>query len=209
VVAQAHPVDSTGLVLPDGSWPDSRGIAGPLERVRRFCNTVNRENGADAWRSTSELDAWLAREGYRVRPTRAVDLRRAKVVREAIWESVRSGTREPVAAAAPQVRVCCEATSGTIHLVAAGDTVEAVVAELVLHICEADRAGTFGRLKSCDHCRWVFYDTSKNRTGRWCSMQACGGREKAKAYRRRRSGDHRAPGTGRAPGRTGRTEAVR
>ena len=195
MVARAHPRDSTGLVLPDGSWPDARGVAGPLERVRRFCNTVNRENGADAWRSPSELDTWLAREGYRVRPSRAADLRRVRAVREAIWDSVRSGTRDAIAEVVPGVRVGCEATGGTIRLVAAGDTVEAMVTELVLDICDADRAGTFGRLKSCDHCRWVFYDTSKSRTGRWCSMQACGGREKAKAYRRRRSSDRRAAAT--------------
>jgi len=193
VAARTHPRDSTGLVLPDGSWPDARGVAGPLERVRRFCNTVNRENGADAWRSTSELDAWLAREGYRVRPSRAADLRRVKAVREAIWDSVRSGTRDAIAVLVPSVRVGCEAAGGTLRLVAAGDAVEAVVSEVVLDICAAERAGTFARLKSCDHCRWVFYDTSKNRTGRWCSMQACGGREKAKAYRRRRSSDRLTP----------------
>jgi predicted RNA-binding Zn ribbon-like protein len=209
MVARAHPVDSIGLVLPDGSWPDDRGVAGPLERVRRFCNTVNRENGADAWRSTSELDAWLAREGYRVRPTRRVDLRRAKALRDAIWESVRSGSGAPIAAAVPGVRLGCVATGGTVRLVSSGDTFEALVAELVLHICEADRAGTFGRLKSCDHCRWVFYDTSKNRTGRWCSMQACGGREKAKAYRRRRSSERPAPGAGRTAPTANPREAVR
>ena len=72
-----------------------------------------------------------------------------KAVREAIWESVRSGTRDAIAAVVPGVRVGCEATGGTIRLVAAGDTVETVVTELVLDICDADRAGTFGRLKSC------------------------------------------------------------
>ena len=116
-------------------------------------------------------------------------------MRQAIWESVRSGTRDAIAEVVPRVRVGCEATGGTIRLVAAGDTVEMVLTELVLDICDADRAGTFGRLKSCDHCRWVFYDTSKSRTGRWCSMQACGGREKAKAYRRRRSSDRRSAAT--------------
>ena len=194
-------MDSTGLVLPDGSWPDGAGVAGSLERVRRFCNTTNRENGADAWRSTSELDAWLAREGYRVRPTRRVDLQRAKAVRDAIWESVRSSSRAPIAAAVPSVQVGCVATDGTVRLVPAGDTFEAVVAELVLRICDAERSGTFARLKTCDHCRWVFYDTSRNRTGRWCSMQACGGREKAKAYRRRRSVETRTT-------RASATEAV-
>ena len=191
MTSRTHPVDSTGLVLPDGSWPDTRGVGGPLEAVRRFCNTVNRENGADAWRSTSELDAWLAGEGYRVPPSRAVDLRRVKAVRDAIWESVRSGSGAPIASTVPRVELSCAATDGTVRLVSTGDTVEAVVADLVLRICDADRAGTFGRLKSCDHCRWVFYDSSRNRTGRWCSMQACGGREKAKAYRRRTAGDGR------------------
>ena len=185
---RAHPRDSTGLVLPDGSWPDELGGAGPLEGVRRFCNTINRENGADAWRSTAELDEWLAREGYRVRPTSTADLHRVNVVRNAIWESIRAGTREPIAAAVPQVLLRCEVKDAKVRLVSSGDTVDAVVADLVLRICDADRSGTFGRLKSCDHCSWVFYDVSKNRTGRWCSMQACGGREKAKAYRRRKSG---------------------
>ena len=46
-----HPVDSAGLVLPEASWPDRPGSAGVLEPLRRFCNTVNRENGADAWRT--------------------------------------------------------------------------------------------------------------------------------------------------------------
>jgi predicted RNA-binding Zn ribbon-like protein len=186
-MARAHPVDSTGLVLPDGSWPDRPGAGGALESVRRFCNTINRENGADAWRSTAELDQWLAREGYLVRPTRAADLGRIKELREAIWQSVCTATRDPIAVVVPQLRVRCEAGDGTVRLVPSGDTVESVVAELVLRICDADRSGTFGRLKSCDHCRWVFFDTSKNRTGRWCSMQACGSREKAKAYRRRRT----------------------
>ena len=188
MVIRVHPVDSAGLVLPDGSWPDGLGVAGSLEGVRRFCNTVNRENGADAWRSTTELDAWLAGEGYRVRPSRPVDLMRLRLVRDVIWESVRTRTREPIVAAVPEVLVRCEADDGTVRLVSSGGTVEGVVADLVLRICDADRVGMFDRLKSCDHCRWVFYDTSKNRAGRWCSMQACGGREKAKAYRRRRSG---------------------
>ena len=188
-----HPLDSAGLVLPDGSWPDEFGVAGPLEGVRRFCNTINRENGADAWRSTVELDEWLAREGYRVRPTRTADLRRVNAVRNAIWESLCTGTREPIARAVPQVLLRCEATEATVRLVSSGDTVDAVVADLVLRICDADRSGMLGRLKSCDHCRWVFYDTSKNRTGRWCSMQACGGREKARAYRQRKSASDVAP----------------
>ena len=44
------------------------------------------------------------------------------------------------------------------------------------------------RLKTCrlDDCQWAFYDQSKNRSRTWCSMQVCGNRAKARAYRERR-----------------------
>jgi predicted RNA-binding Zn ribbon-like protein len=51
--------------------------------------------------------------------------------------------------------------------------------------------GTWERLKACprDCCLWAFYDTSKNRSKRWCSMESCGNVEKARAFRyRQRAG---------------------
>jgi predicted RNA-binding Zn ribbon-like protein len=41
------------------------------------------------------------------------------------------------------------------------------------------------RLHACasDTCRWLFLDTSKNRTRRWCDMKTCGNRAKARRYR--------------------------
>lgn len=44
------------------------------------------------------------------------------------------------------------------------------------------------RLKSCPSCRWLFIDTSRNRSRRWCSMQTCGGRDKALRHYRRTRG---------------------
>lgn len=46
------------------------------------------------------------------------------------------------------------------------------------------------RIKSCasDTCEWVFLDTSRNRKRRWCDMQTCGNREKARRHRARGSG---------------------
>ena len=40
------------------------------------------------------------------------------------------------------------------------------------------------RLRRCasETCRWLFLDTSKNRTRRWCDMKTCGNREKARRY---------------------------
>jgi predicted RNA-binding Zn ribbon-like protein len=46
---------------------------------------------------------------------------------------------------------------------------------------------SWSRLKTCPghHCGWVFYDRSRNNSGRWCSMTVCGGREKSRAHYRR------------------------
>ncbi|MBW3563024.1 MAG: CGNR zinc finger domain-containing protein, partial [Actinobacteria bacterium] len=43
------------------------------------------------------------------------------------------------------------------------------------------------RLKVCrsDTCRWAFYDSSRNRSGKWCDMAVCGNRTKVANYRER------------------------
>lgn len=43
------------------------------------------------------------------------------------------------------------------------------------------------RLRECaaDDCRWLFLDTTRNRSRRWCSMQTCGNRAKVHEFRRR------------------------
>ena len=51
-------------------------------------------------------------------------------------------------------------------------------------------SGHLARLRECqdDECGWLFIDTSKNHSRRWCSMEDCGNRAKARRhYRRARS----------------------
>jgi hypothetical protein len=185
-----HPVDSVGLVLPEPSWPDRPGSAGLLEPLRRLCNTTNRENGADAWRTSHQLSDWLAREGYGA--VGAIDdasLARLVVLREALWQGIWTGDYSPFAATAGTISTRVEPAG--VSLVPAGDGIDGVVARLALAVASAAAAGALDRLKSCHHCRWVFHDTSKNRSGRWCSMAACGSRAKARAYRRRIAGSMR------------------
>jgi predicted RNA-binding Zn ribbon-like protein len=47
--------------------------------------------------------------------------------------------------------------------------------------------GSFAHLKLCadETCRAVFYDRSKNHSGRWCSMSTCGSREKMRRLHQR------------------------
>jgi predicted RNA-binding Zn ribbon-like protein len=55
----------------------------------------------------------------------------------------------------------------------------------------ADLEGTWEGLKGCagDDCNAVFFDRSKNHSGRWCSMSTCGNRAKVRAWRERRRAD--------------------
>jgi predicted RNA-binding Zn ribbon-like protein len=39
------------------------------------------------------------------------------------------------------------------------------------------------RLGECEHCRWLFLDTTRNHSRRWCSMDACGAVEKMRRHR--------------------------
>ena len=46
------------------------------------------------------------------------------------------------------------------------------------------------RVCAADDCSWLFLDTSKNRSRRWCDMNTCGNRTKArKHYERKRQTD--------------------
>ena len=74
------------------------------------------------------------------------------------------------------------------ELVADSGGVDGALARLLAIVATAAEQGTWERLKACprDCCMWAFYDRSKNRSGRWCSMDTCGNVEKARAFRERR-----------------------
>ena len=50
-------------------------------------------------------------------------------------------------------------------------------------LVEAD----FSRIKQChgNHCGWLFFDSTKNKSRQWCDMSVCGNRAKASALRAR------------------------
>lgn len=50
--------------------------------------------------------------------------------------------------------------------------------------------GRLARVRECAarDCRWLFVDSTKNRSRQWCDMRVCGSREKARRYIERRSG---------------------
>jgi predicted RNA-binding Zn ribbon-like protein len=67
---------------------------------------------------------------------------------------------------------------------------EPLAAPLWLLAAEAEEfllSGQVTLLRSCasDACRWLFLDTSKNHTRKWCDMKICGNRMKARRFQAR------------------------
>ena len=69
------------------------------------------------------------------------------------------------------------------------DNFDGVLAELLVPVAMAAADGSWKRVKACraGDCHWAFYDTSRNRSGRWCDMSVCGNRTKVRAYRTKRT----------------------
>lgn len=51
------------------------------------------------------------------------------------------------------------------------------------------------RIEECDgdNCTWLFVDTSRNHSRRWCKMGDCGNRAKARRYYQRHKQNHSTP----------------
>lgn len=43
-------------------------------------------------------------------------------------------------------------------------------------------SGSLNRLKECPHCGWLYLDTSKNSSRKWCNMKTCGNTVKTGKY---------------------------
>jgi predicted RNA-binding Zn ribbon-like protein len=74
----------------------------------------------------------------------------------------------------------------------AGDELDRVLWPVVRSATELMLdARALARVKECDghDCGWLFLDTSKAGRRRWCSMEICGNRAKARRHRRRRAVD--------------------
>lgn len=80
--------------------------------------------------------------------------------------------------------------------VVADDPVDSLRLALALTVLDASRLDR-SRVRRCEgaQCVLLFYDSSKNRSRRWCDMTVCGNRAKAAAHYRR----HRQGGGARRP----------
>ena len=186
--------------------PGGRPAApGDLGLLQAFLNThfdLVTDYGADLLATPAGARRWLGAQGLvgagaRITPA---DLDRLHGVREGLRQLIAAGDRRGAEPAAAARAVNQRLTGAAIEL-----RFRALGPELIpVAACDADRVlgslsaivaravidGSWLRLKVCPgpHCGWVFYDQSRNGSGRWCSMNVCGGREKARAHYRRRRG---------------------
>jgi predicted RNA-binding Zn ribbon-like protein len=57
-----------------------------------------------------------------------------------------------------------------------------LVACAVADLLTSPRLARVGRCEGVGDCGWLFLDTTKNKSRRWCSMKACGSRAKMRRY---------------------------
>jgi predicted RNA-binding Zn ribbon-like protein len=178
----------------------SKSAPGDLDLVREFVNTLEIDGGRrdEELRSPKLLASWLQERG--LLPARQAlgeeDLDRALELREALRGMLlaNNGTPadgDPVATfnrlaadAKLSVRVGID---GRAHLQPTASGIEGAIGRIAAIVYESEVDGTWPRLKAChaDDCQWAFYDASRNRSGTWCDMAACGNRAKVRAYRER------------------------
>jgi predicted RNA-binding Zn ribbon-like protein len=189
------------------SEPGGREAApGSLALVQAFVNTVATEGELhwEAFADPDSLRSWLAGRGLLVggAPVGEDDVVQAKAVREALRELLAAndgGGVDPEAIrvlnrAAGRSRLSVRfGADGEAALEPGEGGVEGAVGRVLAAAHAGMQNGTWGRLKICANggCAWAFYDRSRNRSSRWCSMAICGNRTKTRAYRQRRSA---APG---------------
>ncbi|MDX1883697.1 CGNR zinc finger domain-containing protein [Mycolicibacterium sp. 120270] len=174
----------------------------PLDRIQALVNTVELPDGPDRLADPADAKPWLASVGLLgahadVRPG---DLDLVRGVREGLRAMLIHNAGGPAPtpeALAPLRDVTSQGTaraeldeSGDIVLAAAGDAVPARLIEMLLIVRDAQRDGTWARLKACgnDECQWAFYDRSRNHGGTWCDMSSCGNKLKNRELRARRRG---------------------
>jgi hypothetical protein len=169
--------------------------------VEQFLNTLDersfRQRGeqrtpGDGLTSVEALSAWLEAHdlnpaGQELSPS---DLSTAVALRAALRAALtEGGDATGIADVLARFPLRLAPDPGGGLRITAGSGVAGL--DLILEaVATGVAGGSWGRMKLCSapDCRWAFYDTSRNGGARWCSMDACGNRQKTRSYRRRQAG---------------------
>ena len=167
---------------------------GDLELVRSFISLHDHPpTGRDSLPpSAATVEDWLRRHGPVEGHVSPQDLAWAgDVLDDLRLDAVGRGnveTRDRLNEAARRggVSICFGCVDDEpIH--ASADGIAGAVGRLLGIAFLAELDGTWAKLRGCANpeCRSVFWDRSRNGSGRWCSMRSCGNQAKVRAYRAR------------------------
>jgi predicted RNA-binding Zn ribbon-like protein len=158
-----------------------------------FCNTGTPD--FELLDTPEALGQWLAEAGgsAALLPPSVGDLEAARDLRDALRVGLLEGRTDRVAEvveawlAPALVRICVDRETLAPRHEPAERTTRCALVPVALDALDLVRDHP-GRVRECasDACPALFLDLSRNRSRRWCSMDLCGSREKARAYYRRR-----------------------
>lgn len=69
------------------------------------------------------------------------------------------------------------------------DSLEYMLWQVTWSAGELLRSDDLKYLRKCEGCDWLFLDTSRNHSRRWCDMKTCGNRAKARRHYERMRGE--------------------
>jgi predicted RNA-binding Zn ribbon-like protein len=162
-----------------------------------FVNTRDIEEETDSIADSRGLQVWIReRTGEYVDAPDPEALARLLVLRESLRALLRTNNGEeiepdalrPLKEAAERSRFRTTFSDGRLDLAPARSDLSGFEARLLLAIERLQSHGAWPRLKACtdEECQWAFYDTTRNHSRTWCSMDVCGNREKTRRYRERK-----------------------
>ncbi len=176
----------------------------PLLVVQCFVNTCEGDSGTDVLADPASAGAWLRAAGLLGdSDLEDAELDLARELREAIRALLvrNGGGDDPDTSALDALAALAERcrlrpvilAGGSVELRPETDDGTSGLATLLLIIRDAQRDGSWQRLKACRNpdCRWAYYDRSHAGRGAWCDMAVCGNRIKNRNLRSRRAGADR------------------
>ncbi len=182
-----------------------------------FCNTMrgnDRQHDNDLWQDYGDLVDWSERlevvgsaDARQLRAAGAADpaaaqraLKSARRLREAIYRAFSAEARglgaaeddleiinEVLVRGTTRRRLRPSMRGATWSWDEEPATLDALLWPVAWSAGELLTSSQLDRVKHCGGCSWLFVDTSRNRSRRWCDMRDCGNRAKVRRHRKRRA----------------------
>lgn len=164
---------------------------GDLVRVHGFLNTWSEELGIEDLSTPQSTEQWL-RSAALWEDAETLSHKDHQLLLD-FRSKLRDGVRDPrqmhqlnkwASTRALHIKFN---SNGAADLTVSGRGAQRVIGMLTTTVFTSMTEGTWVRFKCCAlaSCGWAYYDNTRSRTRRWCSMRTCGSRNKARAYYKR------------------------